>query len=526
MFDVLIENGEIIDGSGQNGFRADVGILNGKIAAIGNLKGQEAAERVEAAGLTMTPGFVDIHCHSDSVLFKTPREQSKILQGVTTETIGNCGLSAAPVNPETLDLLQKYTAAIFAGGKLDWNWRTTGEFLECIENRKTIGNVAALVGHGTVRIAVMGFENREPSSAELARMQQLVKESLAEGAFGLSSGLIYPPGVFSHTEEMIELCRPVAAAGGLYATHMRNEGTWLVESVEETIRVGRETGVSVEISHHKAAGQSNWGKVKRSLDRMLEASAQGMSIHCDVYPYIASSTVLGAVLPPWVQEGGAEKLLQRLADPGCRRRIKTEFTAGLPGWDRFATGDNWDRIVIASCGVHHEWEGKSLAALAQERGQEPAEALFDIMLEEHGDILMMAFLMCEDDVATILRHPLSMVGSDAIPSAGKPHPRFYGTFPRILRKYVREDKVLTLPEAIRKMSAAPAKKLGLTDRGLIQVGMAADIAVFDAAVVADRAEYQDPCHYATGMDTVVVNGRLAVRQGRYTGELAGRVLRS
>lgn len=525
MYDILIKNGQIIDGSGEAGYQADLGIKDGKIVCIGQLAAEQAQETIDATNLAVTPGFVDIHCHSDSVLFKNPREEGKILQGVTTETIGNCGLSAAPVNPATLDLLQKYTAAIFADGKLEWDWQTTGEFLECIEKRKTIGNVAALVGHGTVRIAVMGFDDRKPTAAELTQMQQLVKESLAQGAFGLSSGLIYPPGVFSETDEMIELCRPVAEAGGLYATHMRNEGTLMLESVEETIRVGRETGVSLEISHHKAAGQPNWGKVKRSLALMAEASSQGMNIHCDVYPYIASSTVLGALLPPWAQEGGAEKLLQRLTDPVCRSRIKTEFSAGIPGWDRFATGDNWENIIIASCGVHHEWEGKSLAALAEARSEEPADTLFDIMLEEKGDILMMAFMMCEEDVATVLRHPLSMAGSDAIPSKGKPHPRFYGTFPRVLRKYVREDGVLTLPEAIRKMSALPAKTLGLVDRGLIRVGMAADIAVFDPAVVADHAQYQDPCQYSTGMELVLVNGQVAVRKGEYTGALAGQVLR-
>lgn len=258
---------------------------------------------------------------------------------------------------------------------------------------------------------------------------------------------------------------------------------------------------------------------------MSMAHEKGVDIHCDAYPYIASSTVLGAVLPPWVQEGGVDKMLERLSDQACRKRIKNDFIAGLPGWDRFATGDNWEDILIASCKFQHAWEGKSIAALAKERAQEPSDALFDILLEEHGDVLMMAFMMSEEDVETVLRHPLSMVGSDAIPSEGKPHPRFFGTFPRILRKYVREKNVLTLPEAIRKMSALPAEKLGLQDRGSIKLGMAADIAVFDAKVVSDRAKYTDPCHYAVGMEVVLVNGRIAVRKGNFTGELAGKVLR-
>lgn len=525
MYDVIIENGEIVDGSGGEPYIADVGVKDGLIVAISRLEGHEARERFDASGLTVTPGFVDIHCHSDALLFKTPREIGKILQGVTTETIGNCGLSAAPVNPATLDLLQKYTAAIFAGGVLPWEWHTTGEFLDSIEKTRPIGNVAALVGHGTVRIAAMGFDNREPSETELSLMKALVKNSLQEGAFGLSSGLIYPPGVFSAKPEMIELCREVAAVGGLYATHMRNEGTRLIESVEETIDVGRQTGVSLEISHHKAAGEANWGKVRLSLELMAAAAAQGLDIHCDVYPYVASSTVLAAVLPPWAQAGGVEKMLQRLREPACRSRIRQEFSAGIGGWDRFADGKNWDKIIVASCRNDHSREGASIAELAEKSGQDPAETLFDILLAESGDVLMLAFMMCEEDVAAVLAHPLSMVGSDAIPSAGKPHPRFFGTFPRVLRKYVREDKLLTLPAAVRKMSALPAEKLGLKDRGLLRTGLAADIAVFDKQAVSDRADYRNPCQYAEGMDLVLVNGRVAVRKGAFTGETAGKVLR-
>jgi len=258
---------------------------------------------------------------------------------------------------------------------------------------------------------------------------------------------------------------------------------------------------------------------------MTEASRQGLDIHCDVYPYTASSTVLGAVMPPWAQAGGSDQLLQRLREPASRQRIKTEFETGIPGWDRFISGGNWDCIVIASCANNHDYEGKSLAALAAELGQEPADTLFDVMLEEKGEILMLAFLMCEEDVSAVLSHPLSMVGSDAIPSPGKPHPRFFGTFPRVLRKYVREEKLLTLQDAVRKMSALPAKKLGLKDRGQVKVGLAADIVVFDAATVADRSEYNDPCQYATGIDTVLVNGKVAVRHGKYTGALDGKVLR-
>lgn len=525
MFDLLIENGMIIDGSGNPWFWADLGIEKGKIARIGSLKGQKTKEKIDARGWTVAPGFIDIHCHSDAVPFFLPREEGRILQGITTETIGNCGVSLAPVWPATKEILQKYTAPFCAETPLPWDWQTQGDFLSRIEGHKLLSNVASWVGHGTIRIAVMGMENRKPTSTELAQMKMLTAQALDEGSFGLSSGLIYPPGVYSDREEMIELCRIVAEKNGIYTTHMRNEYDLVLEAVQEAIEVTEKSGVSTIIAHHKTAGQRNWGKSRHSLRLIEEARSRGVDIVCDAYPYEAGSTFLWAVLPPWAQEGGIGKMLDRLRRPEDRKRIKDNFLHGLPGWANLVEGSGWEGIRVSSCQKNKSLEGKNIKEIALSRQVDPADALFDILLEEDADVLMVIFGMAEDDVQYILRHPAVMVGSDAIPSTGKPHPRFFGTFPRILGKYVREEKILTLPEAVRKMTSMPAQRLGIRNRGMILEGMWADLVIFDPLTVGDKATYTNPRQYPTGISYVLVNGQVAVREGRWTGALAGQVLR-
>lgn len=525
MFDVLIKNGRIIDGSGNPWFQADIGIIDGKIAEIGRLNEKEAQEVLDAAGKVVSPGFIDIHCHSDAVIFAEPREQGKILQGVTTEVVGNCGSSAAPTYAPTLSLLQKYLAPLFGNIPLTWDWGTMGDFLDRVAERKPISNVASLVGHGTIRVAVMGFEDREPTETELQKMKELLAQSLEDGAFGLSSGLIYPPGLFSKTSEMIELCKVVAAKGGFYATHMRGEGDTLLESTEEALKVAQESGVSLEISHHKSAGRANWGKCRQTLQMIEAARTAGIDVTCDVYPYIAASTSLGTVLPPWMQEGGIPKLLERLESLENRKRLKQELAQGIPRWENYVTSAGWNGIMIAYCQNNKSHEGKSIQQIADAAHQDPADTLFDILLEEQANVLMNVFSMTEDDVKYIIKHPATMVGSDAIPSPGKPHPRFFGTFPRVLSKYVREDKVISLPEGIRKITSLPAQKLGLRDRGLLREGMWADLVVFDQETIEDKANFIDPQQYPVGIDFVLVNGQIAVRNGQYTGLTAGQVLR-
>ena len=525
MNDILIENGRILDGSGNPWFNGDIAIQDGKIAQIGVLKDQRARERVDAKGLIVAPGFIDIHNHSDAVPFVFPREEGRIVQGITTEIIGNCGVSLSPVFKETQDLLKKYVGPFCFEAPLRWDWTTLEDFFIRLKEVKIFSNMGSWIGHGTIRIAAMGFDNRKPTARELAKMKELVAQAMEQGAYGLSSGLIYPPGVYSDESEMIELCKVVAENGGVYTTHMRNEQDRVIDSVKETITVTEKSGVATIIAHHKTNGRKNWGKSHQTLQLIDEARERGLDITCDVYPYTASSTFLWALLPPWVQEGGIGKLLERLHSKEYRERIQGDFIQGIPGWANLVEGSGWDGIVISSCKKNRDLEGKTLQQIADARKGDPAETLFDILLEVKAEALMVLFGMAEEDVSNILRHPAVMVGSDAIPSTGKPHPRYFGAFPRILRKYVREDKALSLQEAVRKMTSMPAQKLGLRDRGMIREGMWADVVIFDPETVEDKATFANPRQYPLGIPYVLVNGQFAVREGKITEALAGKVLR-
>lgn len=525
MYDVLVINGHIMDGCGNPWFQADVGIADGRIVKIGNLQEEQSRETIDAGGHVVSPGFIDIHCHSDVLALREPRELGKILQGVTTEVAGNCGSSVVPVNPMRLQQYLKQASPTFRDSSVKWNWTSVGDYLDRIDEHRCIGNVATLVGHGMLRIAAMGFDDRQPTCEEMQTMKDLAKQSLEEGAFGLSSGLIYPPGIFSQEDEMIELCKTVAECGGFYATHLRNEGDLLLESVVEAIRVAEQAGIPLEISHHKAAGRSNWGKCNATLTMMEIARERGVEVTCDVYPYIAASTSLRTLLPPWMHDGGVATLLERLRDPVVQKRVRREIVDGLPGWENTAKTTGWSGVMLAYCPNNATCEGKTMQEVADLSGEDPVDVLFRLVLEEEGLALMNTFLMTEEDVKTILRHPLSMVGSDAIPSTGKPHPRFYGTFPRVLSKYVREERVLSLQEGVRKMTSMPAQKLGLRDRGVLKEGAWADVVVFDPDRIADKATFAEPAQHPEGIHYVLVNGMIAVRKGQYIGSLSGRSLR-
>lgn len=525
MYDVVVKNGHIMDGCGNPWFTADVGIKDGRVFRIGNLADVSAAQILDAAGQIVSPGFIDIHCHSDVLMFLEPREQGKILQGVTTEVIGNCGTSPAPVDEESLSLFLKQASPTYRDSRVKWNWRSVGEYLDRVDEHKSIGNVALLAGHGMLRIGAMGFDDRDPTAQELTKMKNLVGQALDEGAFGLSSGLVYPPGVFSKTDEISELCKIVATKSGFYATHIRNEADELITAVAEAIQVAELSNVSLEISHHKAYGRYNWGKCSQTLSMIDAARYRGLDVTCDVYPYIAASTSLKTLLPPWVHDGGVSALLERIRNPTVQQRICREIAEGLPGWENSAKSTGWDSIMIAYCQNQKDYEGKTLQQLADSKCQTPEEIMFRLLLDEEARVLMNEFSMTEDDVKTILRHPTSMVGSDAIPSSGKPHPRFYGTFPRVLAKYVREDQVLSLQEGVRKMTSLPAQKLGLRDRGVLREGAWADIVIFDPITIADRATFAEPMQFPVGIDTVLVNGTVAVKFGKYTGSLSGKALR-
>lgn len=532
MFDTLILDGRVVDGAGNPWLRADVGIRDGKIVEIGDLGSASAHRIIHAKNLVASPGFIDIHSHSDFALIRDPKAESKIRQGVTTEVIGNCGLSAAPMRENTRKLLEKYLEPVRFKVKL--NWSTMGEYLNQLEKQGIALNIASLVGHGTVRIAVMGFDNRPPIEGELDDMKTLVSQSMEDGVFGMSSGLIYPPGCYSDARELTELCRVVGKYGGTYTTHIRNEGDALIESVREAIEIGKLSGVPVEISHHKATGRANWGSVKETLKMIDEAREKGFDVTCDQYPYAASCTFLSAVVPTWAHEGGTEKLIARLKDPKIRRRLAREIEEGIPGWENPARDSGWDKIMIVSVSSekNKDLEGKTIAEISESREENPADVTFDLLIEEEAAAMVVLFEMCEEDVHTVMKHPVTMVGSDglAVTPSGilgevRQHPRSYGTFPRVLGKYVREKTVLTLEEAIRKMTSFPAQKLGLRDRGLIKEGMWADITIFDPSEIVDKGTYTDPNQFPKGIKYVIVNGKLVIEKGEHTGFLAGKVLR-
>ena len=526
MFDVVVKNGYLINGTGNPWFKADVGIRSSKVLEIGELGSEDAKRIINAECLAVCPGFIDMHSHSEYSLLVNSRAESKIRQGVTTEVNGNCGDSPAPIKGITEDAAEEAKQY-----KLDMDWSTLGEYLDKLERQGIALNVAQLVGHGTIRTAVMGYENRPPTREELDKMKESVAEAMADGAFGISTGLFYLPGCFADAEEVIELCKVVAEHGGIYTSHIRGEGDPLIEAVAEAIEIGEKASIPVQISHHKACGIKNWGKVQKTLWMMKQARARGVDVTCDVYPYEACGTDLVSLIPTWAHEGGVDKLRERLKDSKNRERIKKEMLKGLPGWESSVEQSGWRKIKVIGWKMHKEFEGRTLAEIAELKALDPFDLTFDLILKKESPELV-DLAMSREDVCTVIKHPLSMVGSDgwALAPYGvlgetKTHPRSYGTYPRILGKYVREEKVLTIENAVRKMTSMPAQKLGLRNRGMIRKGMWADIVVFDLKMVRDEATYEDCHRYPEGIEYVLVNGEIVVDKGEHTGALPGKVLR-
>jgi N-acyl-D-amino-acid deacylase len=525
-YDLLIANATVVDGTGAPGHVASVAVRDDTIVEIGEIQPDTAGRVVDGAGLVLAPGFIDMHTHSDRTLLIDPTAQSKVRQGVTTEVIGNCGSSPTPF----VGAVAEEEGARLRRWGLEPGWRTMGEYLDTLTDRGVGINVVALVGHGAVRKATTGYAMRAPDAGELAQIRRHVEQSMAGGAFGMSFGGIYPPSNYADTEELIAASKEVAAAGGFYACHMRNERERLLEAVAESIRIGRESGAAVQISHHKASSPKVWGLVNESLKLIASAHADGVNVTFDQYPYRASSTNLNAMMPPWAHEGGLGALARRLDDPEQRARILADLRSETPS----GTGANLtpDDILVASCRTDRSLDGKTIAQIAAARRADPYETVCDVLLANECDIGAIYFSMSEDDIRTVMRHPLMMVGSDSTSTViggktaeGKPHPRTYGTFARILGRYVREEGVLSLEEAIVRMTSRPAAKLGLADRGTIAVGKKADLVLFSAERVRETATYQNPHQYAEGVEVVVLNGRVAVDGGEHTGALAGRVLR-
>jgi N-acyl-D-amino-acid deacylase len=526
---LLIRGGTAIDGSGAPRERADVAIEADRIAAIGpRLEGQ-ADRTIDATGHVVAPGFIDAHSHSDLFYFGCPSAESKIRQGCTTEVVGMCSFSPAPIAPGRADLVRDWAGGI--GASADFRWETFPEYLEALRARRPSINVAQFVGHGALRLATLGPENRAVTPDDLRSMERLLAEAMDAGAYGYSTGLVYAPSAYSQTAELISLARSIARRGGLYFSHVRGESAMVEDSIREAIRIGEESGAGVQIAHVKVGGRENWGKMDRVLRLIDEARARGVDVTGDVYPYHAGSTKMDNLMPSWVHDGGIPRLLERLADRTTRRRIMEECLVDGERWRTVSQGAvGFDEIQIATC-RRHELEGLTLAALARQAGKTPAEALMDLLLEQKATVGMVSFSQNLDNVAKVLAHPAIMIGSDSIglsegegPRPGKPHPRMYGTFPRVLGEYARERGLFSLETAVHKMTGMPAARLRLKERGLLRPGHAADIAVFDPAAVRDESTYADPHRYPAGIPYVIVNGAVVVDSGAMRAAGAGRVL--
>jgi len=522
--ETLIRNGDVLDVPGGALVKKDVGITGDQIVAVAE-PGSLSAERViDAAGCVVSPGFIDIHSHSDTFSLIDPSARSKLCDGVTTEIAGNCGFSPFPLRGE--ERRQEQRESGHFGLAVDW--ASAQEFFERAERVGTAINRAYLVGHGKLRATVMGYANRSPTAEELAAMCDEVERAMDAGAFGLSSGLAYAPGCFCAADELIALCRVVAERGGCYSTHMRSESEGLENAVEETLGVAKASGVRLQISHVKTSGHRNWPKIAWLKERLFRARAEGLDVTCDRYPYIAGSTGLHFVLPNWAKEGGPGAELGRLADPAMRRKVADAVAADFP------EPASWQRIMVswAPGAANKRFEGKTIAEIATVLNRDPINTVFDLLTEERLNVDAIIFSMCEENLREILAWPFVAIGSDACfrcpdgpLSEGKPHPRAYGTFSRVLRRYVIEQKVLSLPEALRKMTLLPAQRAGLDRRGAIKEGWYADLVVFDPRLIEDRATFENPHQYSQGIKYVLVNGRMALSDGVPVGSLNGRILR-
>ncbi len=514
--DVILRGGQIADGLGTALYTADLAIAGDRIYAIGNLTHLSARREIDGRGLVVAPGFIDLHSHTDEAILKEPKAESKIRQGVTLDVGGNCGDSPFPLKKEGVG---KAVAASDCTGLAD--------FEKGSANTSFALNSALYVGHGTIRSAVLGMENRQPSAMELQLMRDLVRSALEQGAVGMSSGLEYRPGGFASTEELIELCKVVTEYNGVYATHLRSEDEKLVESVTEALRIARESGVSLQISHLKAAGKPNWQKTDRVIALIEEARATGINVHCDRYPYLAYSTGLSVFFPGWAEEGGNEVFVARLKNRETRRKMKAETLA------KVEANGGWGTVMISNAQTdsNRSHIGKRMDEIARALHRDPFETACDLLVAENGRLPIVGFAMSDADTDRIISLPYVMIASDGYATSverarqgGQPHPRSFGTFPRAIREYVLEKKLVSMPEMIRKMTSMPADKLGFKDRGRLQPGARADIVIFDPGTIADKATYLEPWHYPEGIVHVLVNGVPVIANKNQTEALPGRLL--
>lgn len=516
-YDLRVVNGTVIDGTGTDGRPLDVGVTAGRIAAIGDLRRATSATTIDATGLVVAPGFIDMHNHSDLTLLDEPRCESMIRQGVTTMVLGE-GESAGPLRE----------------GQRPWT--TLGGYFDHVSRQGVAANIASYVGQGQIWTHVKGHAMTPATPEEIEAMKAEVDRAMRDGAMGLSTSLLMPPGNLITGGQLAELAGVAAGHGGIYSTHIRDEGHGVFAAIEEAIDVGRSARIRVDVIHLKIAHQELWGRVHEVFGMIEQARAEGHDVRANVYPYRAGSNSLRSIIPPWAHDGGNEKMLERLRDPALRARMHREILAGLPGWYNhyLATGGGWEgmQLVALSREKNKPFVGRRMSELVAARGGDPVHVLFDVLLEEHGNVPTIFFHHAEEDMQQVMKQPYTSIGSDGAaisrdgPRAGiQVHPRWYGTFPRVLGRYSRELQVVSLPEAIRKMTSMNAEKINLSDRGVLKTGNWADVTIFDPLTVGDRATFEDPHQYPEGIPYVIVNGVIVLDRGEHTGELPGRVLR-
>ena len=523
--DLILKNGLVIDGTGRKGYPADVAIRRNWILAIDAPGSLVAGEEIDCSGLVIAPGFIDTHSHSDLRVLSEPQLPMKIRQGITLEVFGQDGISVAPIRTEDQPQVARSLAGLDGDLGRPWDWQSVAEYLAAIERARPAIDCAYLIPHGAVRLSVMGMEDRRARPDEIAAMQELIRQSMREGALGLSTGLIYPPCCFADTSELVELCRAVAEFDGIFVSHMRSESDYIEDAIAEMIEVGKRSGVRVHISHFKIAGRENWGRVDGMLAMIHQAQAEGVTVTADQYPYIAGSTMLGAILPPWAHAGGVEETLKRLASAEERGKMRAAMLDRLPShWDNFWKWSGPEGIVIPDIpsGNHPDYLGKNLAQAANLKKQadhvseeDAVEFAFDLLRDERMGVGMISFSQSEDVVRKIMCEPYVNVCTDGL-LGGKPHPRAYGTYPRILGRYVREQNLLTLEEAVRKMSGLAAETFQLQRYGCVEAGAQANLVVFDPARVMDRATFEDSKQYPVGIEYVIVEGQPVIRGGWQT----------
>jgi dihydroorotase/N-acyl-D-amino-acid deacylase len=529
-YDIIIRNGNVVDGTGRAGYKADIAIRNDRIARIGNLRGATAAREIDARGQVVAPGFIDMLGQSEQYVLIDPRAMSKVMMGVTTEITGE-GESIAPVNDRTLkeqeDFNRKYNLTV--------DWHSLDDYFKRLDAQGAGVNLGTFVGATQVREYVIGYDNRPPTPAQLVQMKQLVADAMKDGALGISTSLQYVPARFAKTDEIVELAKVAHQYGGIYISHQRSEANAIDDSMKEVFEIARRANIPAEIWHFKTAYKKNWGRMPEMLGRIAAARRQGLKITADVYPYVAGSTSLSACLPPWALEGGTDKMVARLKEPQTRDRLKREISSDAKDWENIYLGSGGPSGILIGSVTNREleqWQGKRLSEIASAQNKDPLDALFDFIVADHGQTGAIFFMMSEDDMKAALKSPFVSICTDSGaratdgPLAGsKSHPRGWGTYPRILGRYVRDERLMTLEFAIHKMTGLPASNVGLRQRGLLRAGYFADITIFDPRTVIDRATFEEPNQYPIGINYVIVNGRVEVDNGQRTPVNSGRVLR-